>query len=55
MTDNEIRERFKGNSAFLLTIKKKTADIQDVSKLNDILRKYVKCPKCKAPIEKIEG
>ena len=54
MTEAEIRARFK-DSDFVLKLKKKTVENEDDTVLKKFLHKYLRCPKCKIPIEKIDG
>lgn len=54
MTEEQIRERFK-DSSFIMKLKNESKETIDMEKINDFMSKYLKCPKCKIPIEKIEG
>jgi hypothetical protein len=54
MTEEEILKRFKNANAVLL-LKKKTIESIEEENVKKALWKYVKCPKCRAPIEKFDG
>lgn len=55
MTDEQIKKIFNASSATILNLKKQAMEGLDDEKLMALLKKYLKCPKCKALIEKIEG
>ena len=55
MTDEQIRERFGNNLNVVLRVKKEAVDANETQKNNDHLQKYVRCPKCRSPIDKFEG
>ncbi len=52
MTDEEIAAKFK-DITFVTKLRKKY--IEHVNEEKMLLSKYLKCPKCKAPIEKYDG
>jgi hypothetical protein len=54
MTDEQIRQRFK-DSDYVLKLKKDSVETKNEEEVKKALWKYLKCPECKAPIEKIEG
>lgn len=54
LTDEQIRARFK-DAKFVLELKQKTAAAIGEDAVEKMLRKYVACPKCRAPIDKFEG
>lgn len=55
MTDEQIRERFVNNLNVILRVKKEAVDVDEKQKNNDYLQKFVRCPKCRSPIDKFEG
>jgi hypothetical protein len=55
MTDEQIRERFGNNLNVVLRVKKEAVDANETQKNSDYLQKYVRCPKCRSPIDKFEG
>jgi hypothetical protein len=54
MTEQEIRLKFK-NSAYVLELKKKSAENENDETVTKFLAKCIRCPKCDIPIEKLEG
>ncbi len=55
MTDQEIRQRFHSNSNLVLNVKKEAVTASEKDLNNELLKKFVRCPKCQSPIEKFEG
>jgi len=55
MTDEQIRERFGNNLNVVLCVKKEAVEADEKQKNNDFINKYVRCPKCRSPIDKYEG
>ena len=55
MTDEQIRERFGNNLNVILRVKKEAVDVDEKQKNTDYLQKFVRCPKCRSPIDKFEG
>ena len=54
LSDDQIRVRFK-DASFLVKLKEKTMHTLEKEKEDQLMKKYVKCPKCKAPIDKFDG
>jgi E3 ubiquitin-protein ligase RNF14 len=54
LSDDQIRAQFKDATGIM---KLREKSIKDMEKTNSdqFMKKYVKCPKCKAPIDKFEG
>ena len=54
LTDDQILARFK-DSAFVMKLKQTTLKTIQSEENDQFMKKYVKCPKCKAPIDKFDG
>ena len=54
MTDEEIKKYFKSAGA-ILSLKSKVQETTNLSELELLLKRYLRCPNCKAYIEKVDG
>ena len=54
MTDEQIRAQFK-DSSFIMKLKETAIETLEKDKNEAFMKKYVKCPKCFAPIDKFDG
>lgn len=54
MSDEDIKRYFKSAGA-ILNLKAQVHETNKLSELEMLLKKYLKCPQCKAYIEKIDG
>ena len=54
MTDDQIKIHFKDFSA-IIKLKEKSLTTLEDEKNEKFMKKYVKCPKCRAPIDKFDG
>lgn len=54
LTDDQIKVRFK-DASFVMKLKEKTLHTIEKENQDQFMKKYVKCPKCKAPIDKFDG
>ena len=55
MTDEQIREKFHSNFSVVLNVKKEAVKASEKDLNSQLLKKFVRCPKCQSPIEKFEG
>ena len=54
MSDEQIQSTFR-DSKMVINLKKTTEKALQEEKVLDFMAKFMRCPKCKSPIEKYEG
>lgn len=55
LTDAQIKERFQSNATVALKVKKEAVIATDGDLTLSVLKKFVRCPKCSALIDKYDG